>query len=321
MKILVLENVIRCTNLFGEYGKHAVSKEVLTQIFAELQNLVDLERDGGIQSLKDYLNKNNGKSMKGGGEHVWKYRLNDGDRILYTWGKYLSYLQDEDRDSLVLLAYAVHDKQGMAGQKLPAEQHYEDAREILKKRSEFTDDDFNSQEDCEAFCDIVFDVPYQANHVIYVVSDENLATLDLRNLDFKLSEKQSEIIENYQKKQQPTLILGGAGTGKTVLAVHLLNDFASEKRCAYFTQSKELLNSVENKYNSICSHQEGAAPQFWDINEFCHSVLDKGAWSRKNFVETSQFLNDFVANEKNVQHVLKNITLLRLTCGPKFGVL
>lgn len=309
MKILVLENVIRCTNLFGEYGKHAVSKEVLTQIFAELQNLVNLERDGGIQSLKDYLNKNNGKSMKGGGEHVWKYRLNDGDRILYTWGKYLSYLQDEDKDSLVLLAYAVHDKQGMAGQKLPTEQHYEDAREILKKRSEFTDDDFNSQEDCEAFCDIVFDVPYQANHVIYVVSDENLATLDLRNLDFKLSEKQSEIIENYQKKQQPTLILGGAGTGKTVLAVHLLNDFASEKKCAYFTQSKELLNSVENKYNSICTHQEGAAPQFWDINEFCHSVLDKGAWSRKNFVETSQFLNDFVANDRNVQHVLKKYNL------------
>lgn len=309
MKILVLENVIRCTNLFGEYGKHAVSKEVLTQIFAELQNLVDLERNGGIQSLRDYLNKNNGKSMKGGGEHVWKYRLNDGDRILYTWGKYLPYLQDEDKDSLVLLAYAVHDKQGMAGQKLPTEQHYEDAREVLKKRSEFTADDIKSQEDYDAFCDIVFDVPYQANHVIYVVSDENLATLDLRNLDFKLSEKQSEIIENYQKKQQPTLILGGAGTGKTVLAVHLLNDFATEKRCAYFTQSKELRNSVENKYRAICTHQEGADPQFWDINEFCHSVLEKGAWSRKNFVETSQFLNDFVVNDKDVQHVLEKYSL------------
>ena len=309
MKILVLENVIRCTNLFGEYGKHAVSKEVLAQIFAELQNLVNLERDGGIQSLKDYLNMNNGKSMKGGGEHVWKYQLNDGDRILYTWGKYLSYLQDEDKDSLVLLAYAVHDKQGLAGQKLPAEQHYEDAREILKKRSEFTDDDFNSQDDCEAFCDIVFDVPYQTNHVIYVVSDENLATLDLRNLDFKLSKKQSEIIENYQKKQQPTLILGGAGTGKTVLAVHLLNDFASEKKCAYFTQSKELLNSVENKYKSICAHPEGADPEFWDINEFCRSVLDEGKWSRKNFVETSQFLNDFVANDKDVQHILEKYSL------------
>ena len=309
MKILVLENVIRCTNLFGEYGKHAVSKEVLAQIFAELQNLVNLERNGGIQSLKDYLNMNNGKSMKGGGEHVWKYQLNDGDRILYTWGKYLSYLQDEDKDSLVLLAYAVHDKQGLAGQKLPAEQHYEDAREILKKRSEFTDDDFNSQDDCEAFCDIVFDVPYQTNHVIYVVSDENLATLDLRNLDFKLSKKQSEIIENYQKKQQPTLILGGAGTGKTVLAVHLLNDFASEKKCAYFTQSKELLNSVENKYKSICAHPEGADPEFWDINEFCRSVLDEGKWSRKNFVETSQFLNDFVANDKDVQHILEKYSL------------
>ena len=53
MKILVLENVIRCTNLFGEYGKHAVSKEVLAQIFNELENLVELTRLGGIQSLRD----------------------------------------------------------------------------------------------------------------------------------------------------------------------------------------------------------------------------------------------------------------------------
>lgn len=310
MKILVLENVIRRTNLFGEYGKHAVSTEALKHIFAELQNLVDLERNGGIQSLKDYLNVNNGKSMKGGGEHVWKYRLDDGDRILYTWGKYLPYLQDEDKDSLVLLAYAVHDKQGQAGQKLPTEQHYEDAREILKKRelllkkrSEFTEDDATSEEDYDAFCDIVFDAPLQANHVIYVVSDENLATLDLRNLDFKLSKKQSAIIEQYEKNPQPTLVLGGAGTGKTVLAVHFLNDFSLSKS-VYFTQSRELLNSVENRYKSLCGHKDGTDPVFWDINEFCRSFLKDDRWSRKNFVETSQFLNSFVANNKSVQRVL-----------------
>lgn len=314
MKILVLENVIRRTNLFGEYGRHAVSKDVLTQIFAELQTLVKLEDDGGVQSLKDYLNKNNGKPLKGGGEHVWKYRLNDGDRILYTWGKYLSYLREEDQDALVLLAYAVHDDQGRAGQKLPTEQHYEDAREILKRLSEFTEADLATPEDYNAFCELVFDVPYQANHVIYVVSDENLATLDLRNLDFKLSKKQSAIIETYQKNPQPTMILGGAGTGKTVLAVHFLNDFSSANKCAYFTQSKELLNSVEKRYDQICDHQENVKPAFWDINEFCRSMLGENLKSRKQFVETPQFLNDFVAPNSKILHVLEmsNLTPIDL---------
>lgn len=309
MKILVLENVIRCTNLFGEYGKHAVSKEVLAQIFNELENLVELTRLGGIQSLRDYLNKNNGKQLKGSGDHVWKYRLNDGDRILYTWGKYLPYLQEEDRDSLVLLAYAVHDNQGREGKKLPERQHYEDAREILRQRSEFTAEDVTSQEDYQAFCDLTFEASYRANHAIYIASDEDFATLDLKNLDIKLSQTQSDIIEEFRKNPRPTMILGGAGTGKTVLAVHFLSDFSSDGQSAYFTQSKELLNSVEHKYKNIDGHKENVDPLFLNINEFCRSVLEDGAWARKNFVETTQFLNEFVANDKDVQHVLVKYSL------------
>ena len=51
MKILVLESVIRKTNLLGDYGKTPVSKEVLDRIFNELENLVKISEEGDIQSL------------------------------------------------------------------------------------------------------------------------------------------------------------------------------------------------------------------------------------------------------------------------------
>ena len=313
MKILVLENVIRCTNLLEKSGKHAVSMSVLTQVFKELETLVALERSGGAQSLKDYLRMKNGKEMKGSSANVWKYRLNGGDRILYTWGSYLPYLEEGDKNSLVLLAYAVHDDQGRVGKKLPGQQRYEEAENILNAWSEFSDEALMSQENLDALFECVFDTSYQANHVVYVVSDDNLANLDLKNLDFKLSKKQSAIIEQYENNPQPTLILGGAGTGKTVLAVHFLNDFSLSKS-VYFTQSRELLNSVENRYNSLSEHRDGVEPVFWDINEFCRSFLKNDRWSRKNFVETSQFLNGFVANNKDIQRVLnkRNLTPIDL---------
>ena len=305
MKILVLENVIRCTNLLEKSGKRAVSMSVLARVFKELENLVALEHSGGAQSLRDYLRMKNGKEIKGSkkNDNVWKYKLSGGDRILYTWGYCLPYLKEEDKNSLVLIAYAVHDDQGRAGKRLPGQQRYQDAKNILNAWSEFSDETLMSQEDLDALFECIFDTSYQANHVVYVVSDDNLANLDLKNLDFKLSQKQSAIIEQYEKNPQPTLILGGAGTGKTVLAVHFLNDFSLSKS-VYFTQSRELLNSVENRYKSLSEHREGVEPVFWDINEFCRSFLKGDQWSLKNFVETPQFLNNFVANNTGVQHVL-----------------
>ena len=121
----------------------------------------------------------------------------------------------------------------------------------------------------------------------------------MKNLDIKLSQTQSNIIEEFRKNPRPTMILGGAGTGKTVLAVHFLSDFSSDGQSAYFTQSRELLNSVEHKYKNIDGHKENVDPQFLNINEFCRSVLEDGAWARKNFVETTQFLNEFVANDND----------------------
>lgn len=201
MKILVLESVVRKTNLLGDYGKTPVSKEVLDRIFNELENLVKISEEGDIQSLSSYLKMNNGKELKGGADHIWKYQLNDGDRILYTWGKYLPYLRTEDKDALVLLAYATHDKQGLAGKNMPPKQKYVEAKELLRTRTEFTVEDIKSPEDWEAFCELIFENSFQANHAIYIADSETLAKTDIEYLDVELTPKQGDIIDHYKDRK------------------------------------------------------------------------------------------------------------------------
>lgn len=313
MKILVLENVIRKTNLLGDYGKTPVSKEVLDRIFNELENLVKISEEGDVQSLSSYLKMNNGKELKGGADHIWKYQLNDGDRILYTWGKYLPYLRTEDKDALVLLAYATHDKQGLAGKNMPPKQKYVEAKELLRTRTEFTVEDIKSPEDWEAFCELIFENSFQANHAIYIADSETLAKTDIEYLDVELTPKQGDIIDHYKDFPQPTLILGGAGTGKTVLAVHFLNDYASLRR-AYFTQSNELLNYAEKRYDAISKDENSIRPDFLNINDFCRKVIDVEDLKYKDFVETNRFVKDFVKRNQYVTDILdkNNLTPIDL---------
>ncbi len=313
MKILVLESVIRKTNLLGDYGKTPVSKEVLDCIFKELENLVTISEEGNVQDLSSYLKMNNGKGLKGGADHIWKYQLNDGDRILYTWGKYLPYLRTEDKDALVLLAYATHDKQGLAGKSMPSKQKYRDAKKILKPSTEFSEEDIKSPEDWETFCGSIFENSYQANHAIYVADSETLAQTEIEYLDVKLTPKQSDIIDNYKDSPQPTLVLGGAGTGKTVLAAHFLNDFASLKR-AYFTQSNELLNYAAKRYDAISKVENAIRPDFLNINDFCRKLIDAEDLKYKDFVETNRFVKDFVKKNQYVTDILdkNNLTPIDL---------
>ena len=105
MKILVLETLINQTK-----SSKTIPPDVLPRIYAEYDRLSGFEH-GDDNSLQQYLRNQNGKPMKGS-EHIFKYRLTDGDRLLYTYGKYLPCIRETDKDSLILIAYAKHDAQG-----------------------------------------------------------------------------------------------------------------------------------------------------------------------------------------------------------------
>ena len=60
-----------------------------------------------------------------------------------------------------MLAYATHDKQGLAGKNMPPKQKYVEAKELLRTRTEFTVEDIKSPEDWEAFCELIFENSFQ----------------------------------------------------------------------------------------------------------------------------------------------------------------
>ena len=299
--VLVLSDFIKQTK-----GKQ-LSKDVVGKIYAEFDNLTEIEKLG-YNSLRSYLENQNGKELKGA-EHIYKYRLTDGDRILYTYGKYLDYIGEQNQNSIVLLKYAKHDDQGDI-KKLPGSQDYISVAEISKMRQELLPEDINDFgiEDLEAFVDIVISAEH-SKHKLYQLDVEKLkegyATYD--ELEYKLTPEQVGILECYTTNPCTQIILGGAGTGKTLIALHLLNDLsdAIDRECRYFTQSRELLHKVENIYYNRLGNEESQHVQFSEINEFCFQILKQNGkrLSREKLVETAQFL-EFIELNSEIQGLL-----------------
>ena len=106
MKVLVLDTLLKQASY--EIDDHSrLTKGVIDRIYKEYGKLARLEREGEL-SLRAYINRQDGKRMVGV-KDVYKYRLTDGDRIIYTKGEVLDYLSTEDKDSIVLLAFSKHD--------------------------------------------------------------------------------------------------------------------------------------------------------------------------------------------------------------------
>ena len=96
--------------LLNQVKDRRVPANIVKRIYKEYASLKEQEELGSC-AVKAYLKNQNGKEMQGV-SNVWKYRLSDGDRMLYTYGKYLKYIRSEDADSIVLIGYSEHEKQG-----------------------------------------------------------------------------------------------------------------------------------------------------------------------------------------------------------------
>ncbi len=74
---------------------------------------------------------------------------------------------------------------------------------------------------------------------LYLRSDEELIQENTREVH--LSSRQMACIDAFQTRKSPMLLLGSAGSGKTLVAVHVLNDLPASP-AVYLTQSNELLH-------------------------------------------------------------------------------
>lgn len=289
MKVIILDT------LLNQVSNRKIADQSLQRLYEEFNTLVDLERDGK-ETIIAYIKSNDGIKFKGDTQiPVFKYRLTDGDRIIYTYGKYLPYVNITE-ESLVLLEYANHDEQGRKA----INHKYHDIEHDyyhLVTVLENIDDIIEGEKDIPAdiWADIAASILTDCPKGIVLTSDE-LKTFTVNDIDkfVLLSEEQADILNNISKSNSPSLIMGGAGTGKTLIAIRLLDNFDrnnSNSFAVYFTQSHELRKKAEKQFNAIKTNIVSSnSIEFENINDFC---LDQLELNRTNFVQTSEFLNFF----------------------------
>lgn len=280
MQIIVMDRLLQQTK------SKRISRDVVSKIYEEiglLQSLCKLGRN----SLSDYLRSQNGKKMKGN-KNVFKYRLSDGDRILYTYSKYLDYVSEED--AIVVLGYAKHDKQG--DEQLPGRQTYYVGNGIVEA---FDDQEINEQDliDMSLDDENVFDDIFSRMHAHYILDKVEGFEHDPDFYDVVLSFEQIRYIDEYMDQTKPFMIIGGAGTGKTIMAIHILAEYRLVHEwapCAFFTQSRELRQKIERQYRYISGRngmeEKDDHTYFFNLNDLCIKEL---GLQEKHFVCAEQF--------------------------------
>ncbi len=282
------QEIIVLKQFYQKAHDNSQSEKAYKAICDEIKHLKELGKDK--KTLFSYLKNQNGKKLKGDKDkHQFKYRMNSGDRIFFTYGTYIPNTPEEYKEAIFIYAYSKHDDQDK--QKFP---------EYTREIEEVTEEDNRS-------LDIDDKVHFEDFNYIsqnsFFVFDENHMPQNLSDSDVYLSEEQGKIIDEYSQNPAPTLILGGAGTGKTVMELHLLHDYKSsnsEKKCIYFTQSDALLKKAEKKYEYIVSEAGETVTdnvEFRNINDFCREYIlqkTKSSLSLENYVsDLEDFLEKF----------------------------
>jgi len=275
-----VQKIIVLKQFYQKAHDNSQSEKAYNAICEEIEHLKERGEDG--KSLFSYLKNQNGKKLKGH-EHQFKYRMNKGDRIFFTYGKYIPNTPPKYKEAIFIYAYSKHDDQDK--QKLPEYTHEIEA---------VTDEDNLSLDIDEKVYFEDFDFDYINQNSFFVLDESNMPQ-NLSDSDVYLSQEQSEKIKEYSQNPEPTLLLGGAGTGKTVMELHLLHDYKSsnpEKKCIYFTQSDALLNKAGEKYKHIVSEVGESITsnvEFKNINDFCREYIFQ---KTKKSISLDNYIND-----------------------------
>ena len=298
MKIIVLDSLLR--QMKSKNNPTDAMEKILNE-FQNLSNLSNREKDGW-KRIKEYINNHHGIKMKGV-DKIFKYELTSGDRLLFAHSEDLPWLHSREDKAFVLLRFAKHDVQGIVAKKfdLNREHEYYNVEDIVDNNivNQITEEDITVEDD-KALTDVLSPNDYTEWHKIYVIEDmQKYAKLSLDDMDIFLSNEQYQCITDFSKNVSPTLIVGGAGTGKTLIAVHLLINYVKNNkqgRACYFTQSPELRTKVKDLFEKYSGNEETYLVEFNDINEFCVKQL---GLKHEKVVYTHEFL-EFLKNQPDI---------------------
>lgn len=224
--------------------------------------------------------------------HLFKFRASDGDRIMFTYTKYLKNYRDEYGSGICLIKYiSQHDEQNKEAK------HYDEdnnrkiddekqSEEIFLEIQEAKEDEYNRYKN-------FFDLD---KTIVYIKNENELS---------KLYEQDDDLREVYISNQQfeyvcdmrPTILMGGAGSGKTLVCLHKLNNYKKyEGEKVYFTYSKGLKKKSQKIFNKISSGSEKIP--FYTLESYCLKILELKEsqfvdfiWFRQNFDAIKEYIH------------------------------
>lgn len=313
MKIIILDMLI------NQYENREVATTSLRRIDKELRNLSAIVDNGRQAVLEYFIKGNDGKPFHGlkNNVPVYKYDLTDGDRILYVHGTSLSYLNEEDRDSYVLVSYAPHDLQEKIARKghFFHKHSYTDIKDYVQTVDET---DILTETECNNIASLFF-----GDFKAYVIDDSELENLSANDLDKRvlLTKEQYAYLSEWKENSIPMLITGGAGTGKTVMSIRMLESFnnnQNDSSAVYFTQSKELRKNGKKQLCSLLNidNKDSEDPcvetdnnniiDFFNINDYCMQKLNV---HNSSYVLFNDFEKVFCKNNTEVERLRKKSKL------------
>ncbi|MCB2293634.1 AAA family ATPase [Clostridium algoriphilum] len=228
--------------------------------------------------------------------HLFKFKASSGDRIMFTYSKYLENYRNEYGSGICLIKYTPHDKQNKEAKnfdenkvrKIDAKRQTE---EILLEIEEVKQEEFEFYEYKDKN---YFDLD---KTIVYIKNENELSKLFQQDDEMKevyISKQQSE----YACNMKPTILLGGAGSGKTLVCLHKLNNFKKVSgEIAYFTYSEGLKNKSKKLFNKISSSSKDI--DFYTLESYCLKTLG---------LKEKQFI-DFVWFNKNFEGIKGSIEL------------
>lgn len=260
----------------------------LLKRFQEMDSLPD------TAAFSDYLGRKGVDWRKFHGDDVGKLKISAGNRLLCAWAEDIGWKR---ADAFVLLEWQSHDNQekysfegGVTEQDcVPLQdvvQMFYDLGVLQRPDvpgvapSESDDVNLNDAGD-------VLRMIWEDYSKLYLRSDEELIQENTREVH--LSSLQMACIDAFQTRKSPMLLLGSAGSGKTLVAVHVLNDLPASP-AVYLTQSNELLHYSKGIYDELCRDRGGVPGkrvEFLNINDYC---MEKLGWNEENFVRAKGFL-------------------------------
>lgn len=194
---------------------------------------------------------------------VWKFKVSDGCRILFTKGKSLDLEESGYEDALILLMFCKHDTQIVKARNLSkvmpkVEESFEASGNMAQMVGDISGGDTELLADQvadEKAMQLRYDPETSITRVFKHIGIEALIDLERLQGIYYLNKNQRECVN---ADYRPLILFGSAGSGKTTIGVYKLVDLIKQNpgiKVGYFTYSSKLAQSAKKIFHTVLENE------------------------------------------------------------------